>query len=238
MANLLKKVYSNILEEIQKRGHEVGIHGRWHEYLSKYTMKEQRILINDMVEDFHCQTYGANFIGRMNRDTLSALIENEIKYFVYPMINNYKFFRYSKLPTDPFLVSLEDESILMFPVSVETYNRPWISIKSMIDSAFSGSLNSNKHLTILLHPFRDGNLQHINVTERLLRYLVKEKELRGVAIKDILLNYETRANVCKICEADSLGSDRFTMRTKDLIYAIPENLMMLWRTIKKDHAVW
>lgn len=237
--NLMKKVYSDILKEVQERGHEIGVHGRWHEYLSKYNMEEQRILIKSMVEDFSCQIYGANFMGRMNRDTIPALIENEIKYFVYPMINYYKFLCYAKLPTNPFLVSSEGREIWMFPVSVETYNSPWVSIKNMIDSAFSESLKSNRHLTILLHPFRDGNLQHINVTERLLRYLVNEKRLRGVAVKDILLNHKTHVNVCKINRIDSIRLSQFIPRTKeDFICMIPENLMMLWRIIKKGHTIW
>jgi len=241
VTNVVKKVYSNILEEIQRRRHEVGIHGKWHEYLSKYDMEEQRILIKSMVKDLGCQIYGANFMGRMNQDTIHALIENEIEYFVHPMINYYRFFCYEKLPTNPFLVSSEDEEIWMFPVSVETYNRPWLSIKNMINSAFLENLKSIRHVTILLHPFRDGNIQHINVTEILLRYLVYKKGLKGVPIKDILLNHKTHANVCKIKinKIDSLRESRFIPRTKeDFICMIPENLMMLWRIIKKDHAVW
>jgi peptidoglycan/xylan/chitin deacetylase (PgdA/CDA1 family) len=239
MTNLMKKVYSNVLEEIQKRGHEVGIHGRWHEYLPKYTLEEQRILIKGMVDDFHCQIPGANFIGRMNRNTLRALIENGIEYFVYPMINYYKFFCYPKLPMTPFLVSVEDEEILMLPVSVETYGRPWISIKNMVDSAFSESLKINGHLTILLHPFVDGNLQHIKATERLLKYLVEEKKLKGIAVKNALPNDKMRTNVCRLDTANSLRLSQFIPRTKeDLIGALPENLMAFWRIIKKDRTMW
>ena len=94
-------IYSNILEVIRRLGHEVGLHGMWHEYLSDLNKEAQRELIKAMINDFEGEVLGANFIGRMNEDTLRALVENGIKYFVHPLIQSYNFTGYLKLPTTP-----------------------------------------------------------------------------------------------------------------------------------------
>ena len=240
VTNLMKKVYSNILEEIHAQGHDIGLHGRWHEYLSEYEQEEQMRLIKDMIENFGYQIQGANFIGRMNEDTVHALVENGIKYFVFPLINYYGFFCYPKLQTNPFLVSAENEEIGMIPISVETYGNPWFSIKNMIISAFKESLRSNKHITILCHPFRDGNLQHIEITERLLKYLVIEKGMKARVIKDLPLSHERRIEVEEIDNVNpKIKLKDLIPRTKqDYFGMIPENLMTMYRLIKKGHTIW
>jgi peptidoglycan/xylan/chitin deacetylase (PgdA/CDA1 family) len=239
VTNLMKKVYSNIVEEIHAQGHEIGLHGRWHEYLSNYSEKEQSKLIKEIIEDFGYQIHGANFIGRMNKDTIYALIENGINYFVFPLINYYRFFCYPKLPTNPFLVS-DNGEIWMVPICVETYGSPWFSIKNMINSAFRESLKSNKHITILCHPFRDGNMQHIAVTEKLLKYLVLEKEAKQIVIKDLPLSHERHVEVNEIDKINpKIRLSELIPRTKqDYMGMIPEDLMMVYRLIKREHTIW
>jgi len=240
VTNLMKKVYSNIVEEIHAQGHEIGLHGRWHEYLSTYSEKEQSKLIKEMIADFGYPVHGANFIGRMNKDTIYALIENGINYFVFPLINYYRFFCYPKLPTNPFLVSSENGDIWMVPICVETYGSPWFSIENMIDSAFRESLKSNKHITILCHPFRDGNEQHIAVTEKLLRYLVLEKEAKQIVIKDLPLSHERHVEVNEMDKTTpKIRLSELIPRTKqDYMGIIPEDLMMAYRLIKRGHTIW
>ena len=240
VTNLMKKVYSNIVEEIHAQGHEIGLHGRWHEYLSNYSEKEQSKLIKEMIEDFGYQIHGANFIGRMNKDTVHALIENGINYFVFPLINYYRLFCYPKLPTNPFLVSSENGEIWMIPICVETYGSLWFSIENMIDSAFRESLKSNKHITILCHPFRDGNEQHIAVTEKLLRYLVLEKEAKQIVIKDLPLSHERHVEVNEMDKTTpKIRLSELIPRTKqDYMGIIPEDLMMIYRLIKRGHIIW
>lgn len=198
-----------------------------------------------MVKDFGCKIAGANFIGRMNDDTVYALIENRIKYFVFPLINHYRLLCYPKLPTNPFLVSSENGEIWMIPISVETYGKPWFSIKNMIDSAFRESLKSNRHITILCHPFRDGNLQHIKVTEKLLRYLVIEKKLKPILLRDLIMSYESqqikaeKIDVDRINKIDRVKLKQLIPRTReDYIGMIPENLMMVYRLIRRGRTIW
>lgn len=240
VTNLMKKVYSNIVEEIQAQGHDIGLHGKWHEYISNHGEEEQTKLINEMIDDFGYNIHGSNFIGRMNEDTVHALIKNRTKYFVYPLINYYLFFSYPKRPTNPLLVSTGNEEILMIPISVETYGSPWFSIKSMVESAYSESLKGNKHITILCHPFRDGNLQHIEVTEKLLRYLVIEKEMKPIIIKDLSMSCERRIELNEIDNINAkIKLNDLIPRTKQDFYGlIPQNLMMVYRMIRRGHTVW
>lgn len=255
ITNLMKNIYPNILAEISFRGHEIGIHGWHHEYLSNLNTEEQRKSIEGMRSDFDYPITGANFIGRMDGNTVRVLIANGVEYFVQPLINDYKLFSYPKLPTNPFLISYENGEILMIPISVETYGRPWFSIKNMIDSAilvwegFNPSHTEvNNHITILMHPFRDGNTQHIAVTEELLRHLVITKRFKPLLLKD---NFHTaqRYRDQEVAPTRFIPDlpfnsglrpgSRLLPRTKqDYIGILPENLMQIYRRIRKKNTLW
>lgn len=240
ITNLMKTIYSNIVEDLTSQGHEIGLHGRWHEYLSKYSKKDQTELIKEMVNDFGLRVYGANFIGRMNEDTIHGLIENQIKYFVFPAINCFRFLCYPKLPTNPYLISTEKGKIWMLPISVETYGNPWSSIRNMIDSAYLESLKSNHHITILCHPFRDGNLQNIEITEKLIRYLIINKKLKSVVAKDLPIEREKAIDISQIGNISlKLGIRDLIPQTKqDYISIMPQNCIMIYKMIRRNYTVW
>ena len=101
-------------------------------------------------------------------------------------------------------------------------------------------MKSNKHITILCHPFRDGNLQHIKVTGRLLEYLVIEKKFNPITLKDLPHDHERRL---KTNEIDTINHDiklnRLVPRNKrDCISIVPQNLMTIYRLMKKGHTTW
>lgn len=237
VTNLMKKVYPNVIDKITEQGHEIGLHGRWHEYLSKSNSDEQVELIKNMVDDFGYPIHGANFIGRMNGDTVHALTESEIKYFVYPLMNYYRFLCYPKLPTNPFLVSSENGEILMIPISLETYGCLWFSIKNMIDSAYRESLKTDGHITILCHPFRDGNLQHLGTTEKLIKHL-RTKKMYPVLLEEAA-KLEDKKYIKKVKGMD-LGIDKTIIpkTKKDVIGFLPENLIMMYKILKRGKTVW
>jgi len=171
VTNLVEKVYPGLLGKLE--GHEVGLHGRWHEYLSGLSEDEQEAAIRAMAADLGTGVNGANFIGRMDENTVPALVKSGLPYFVYPLINYYWLFSYPKLPTAPSLVCTAQGDIWALPVSVETYGSPWFAIRNMVDSAIAqGEMCGFPHISILCHPFRDGNLQHVGTTEKLLQHLV------------------------------------------------------------------
>jgi len=241
VTNLMKKIYPNIVDNLSAEGHEIGLHGRWHEHLSRYNKDEQIILIEDMKKDFRVDIYSANFIGRSNEDTIHALIKNEIKYFYFPAINYYRFFCYPKISTAPFSISTKgDGSIWMIPISVETYGLPWFSTKNMIDSAYNESLKSNRHITILCHPFRDGNLQHIESTKKMIKYLIIDKKLKPVIVKDLALCGEEYVDPNKIHNLVPRMElkDLLPKTRHDYIGIIPENFIMLNKIIMKKYTLW
>jgi peptidoglycan/xylan/chitin deacetylase (PgdA/CDA1 family) len=248
VTNLIKKVYANVLEEISRGRHEIGIHGRWHEYLCNFDAEKQQELINKMKDDFGHQVYGANFIGRMNQNTLLALVKCGVEYCVYPQINYYRPFSYPKMPLNPYLINFTQGNLWMLPVSVETYNLPWLSIKNMIDSNISSSRNMHiQHISILLHPFRDGNLQHIHTTEKLIRYLSLERKLTAITLKEFAdkaslhnINYK----VAKIDQVETLSEYKpwrkiLLPRTKhDLLGFWIENPLLAYRLMREGRATF
>jgi len=240
ITNLMKKVYRNVLEEIRGRGHEVGIHGLYHEYLSSFNERVQEMLIRIMISDFGGQVHGANFIGRMNKDTLQALVNNKIKYFVYPLINYYHLFSYQKLPITPSLVNISNKKIWMFPISVETYDSPLLSVKNMVDSAIlQGEKSKFFHFSILCHDFRDGNLAHIKTTEKLIYYLI-QKGLEPITLKELLGRLPTNESFRTLSVEELFNLRRVKisppMTKQDFLGFIPENLISLYKLIRRGHT--
>jgi len=240
--NLIKKVYANVLKELRRQGHEVGIHGLWHEYLSDLTLDRQRESVRKMKQDFESRVSGANFLSRMNMDTIQALADQDIRYFVHPATNYYRYVSYPKPTSMPSLVHLANRTIWMLPVCVETYDRPWYSIKNMVDSALL-DCKSNRffHISILCHPFRDGNLAHINTTKRLMRYLVDDRRLEPITLEELASSLiESDISFPEISREDVFQSkSRFSPpKTRhDVLGFIPENLVRVWSIVRKGHGI-
>ncbi len=192
--NFVQEVYRNVLDVLLRRGHEVGLHGLYHEYLAGRTRDQQVAMIGQMKAGFGASAAvsGANFIGRMDRDTVEAMIANGLRYFVVFMEHRYAPFSYRKMPLRPFLTWSPRGTIWMVPISVETYNRPWTAIRNMIDSArLAGRTEGWPHINILLHPFRDGSLRHIGDLEKLLKYLQGKHGYRGVPLSRVVQRLPT-----------------------------------------------
>jgi len=244
VTNLMVKVYPNILKTIQEQGHEVGLHGLWHEYLSGLGREEQKNQLRSMMADFSRQIHGVNFVGRMDETTMFSLVESGFRYFVYPSVNRYFLLGYPRLLTMPSLIKFPEGTIWAFPICVETYGSPWFSIKNMVDSAISRSMKCElSHISILCHPFRDGNLQHIHMTEKLLRHLAS----RGLGARTLaetanqLGNGRTSLSVaCLPRDASGFAATRFSLpRTgRDLLYFLPENLTTAYRIARRHHTLF
>ena len=185
--NFIPEMYTNALDIVAGRGHEVGLHGLFHEYMSGEPLDRQTESIRQMKVDFERTTKvtGANFIGRTDADTVSAMIANGLDYFVLFMEHRYSPFSYRKMPLQPMRVWSPQGGIWLMPISVETNNRPWFTVKNVLDSAIAaGRVESWPHVNILMHPFRDGSLSHIGDVERLLEHLQGKLGYRGVPIAD------------------------------------------------------
>lgn len=244
VTNITKRVYSNVDELITKQGHELGLHGLWHEYLSDLDSKSQTSLIAKMAKGFGAGFYGVNFIGRMNDYTLDALIENRSPYFVSSSVNYYRYSHYPKFCLSPKTFERNGGKILMLPIGVETYSFPWLSVKNMLDSAINQSKYDRfPHLSILCHPFRDGNLSNIAKTEKLLRYLTKEKGLTSITLKKLTdkiidnVNFQTESSLQSLSHSKSFASS-FPKTRQDFIGFIPENALKLYKLSKRHQTVF
>lgn len=188
VTNFIKEVYTDVLDVIVRRGHEVGLHGQYHEYLAGRPLDQQTDMISQMKCDFRSadSVKGGNFIYRMDADTVNAMITTGLDYFVVFMEHNYSPFAYRKMPLQPLLVRSPQGTIWMVPISVETNNRPWFAVRRMIDSALiAGRMQCWPHVCMLLHPFRDGSLRHISDLEKLLKYM-QRVDYRAMSIAEVV----------------------------------------------------
>ena len=185
--NFVRTIYRDVIEILAKSGHEVGLHGEYHEYLTGRPFDLQIQMIERMKADFgpHASIDGANFIGRMDETTPAALAANEVKYFVHFLEHRYTPFHYQKLPLRPLPYWSPSGMVWMVPVSVETNNRPWITVKNTLDSSMvAGDQSGYRHVNVLMHPFRDGALRHLKELEKTIQYTVRELGCQPVTVAE------------------------------------------------------
>ena len=178
MTNLVRQIYPEIAAHVVSEGHEIGLHGEYHEFLQEKTKDEQAQKISRMISDIGKITnvHGANFIGRFDEGTLNGMIDNNLEYFVFDAIKKYRYFGYRTAATEPLITkqSHSGRSILAIPIDVETYNYPLGLVKKMVQTSIAQKEKNNstgQHITILMHPFRDGSLNHIKDTEQLIEFI-------------------------------------------------------------------
>jgi peptidoglycan/xylan/chitin deacetylase (PgdA/CDA1 family) len=235
ITNLMKEIYPNIVDILVENGHLVGIHGRWHENLVLYNFNEQSRAIKSMIHHFGTKAICANFIGRMNDNTTRACIENDIKYVMYPAINYFRWISYPKKGSEIYSLKEDDKQLLFIPFNVETYGRTWFSVKNMIDNTIRENKESTNKITILMHPFRDGNLQHIDTTKNILEYLVKTKNLSSTLLSEF---DEPPNKIREITNITQIFKDLnhkkhnyFPLFREDIQGIIPENYWKLYKLI-------
>jgi len=189
VTNLMTEIYKDLIPALHAHGHEIGLHGLYHEYLSTRDQAGQRTFVEQMQAGFGgVPVRGVNFIGRMNEDTLSCLPKCGIRYFVQDLIHDYIPFRFLTFPTRVTLMAAGEGKISRVPISVETYGRPWRLVKGMLDSALQeAKREGTNHVSILMHPFRDGSRRHIGSLEKMLKYL-SGRRMRGISLKDWALD--------------------------------------------------
>lgn len=199
--NFVQDVYHNLSAIVHRHGHEIGLHGLYHEYMSGRSFEDQTAAIAQMKLGFSetAPIQGANFIFRKDTTTIDAMIANDIRYFVVFMQHTYTPFRFHPMPVRPMLLTTSRGSMWMVPVSVETYNRPWFAVRNMIESALlEAEAEGWNHINILLHPFRDGHGSHLLNMERLLHYMCNERGYRCISVADSLQSLPDSPPSCYI----------------------------------------
>lgn len=187
VTGIIAELYPTILERLHTGGHEIGIHGAVHEFLSGRSPAEQADRIRghkNTVERFE-PIRGANYIFRMDAATPRALKDAGLEYFV--LFRKHTFYRSRFMDASCRVRNVRTNSgdIAMIPVPVETYSGDEAAIKAMIDSALR-TIRREKGgvLSVLMHPFKDGMERRMPLTVRILDYLCEDLRLTPVPLAE------------------------------------------------------
>ncbi|MCQ3932972.1 MAG: hypothetical protein DPW16_21185 [Chloroflexi bacterium] len=184
----VQDVYPKILPVIAERGHEIGIHGPHHEWMAGLPADEQRRRLTAHVEQFrqYYPVVGANFIFRTDAHTIPILVDLGMRYCTAFALHHYKPMAYRQVNTQPVPIVTDKGGIWMVPVPAETYDWPWFGTRLAIDSALVRSKREmgQPHVSVLMHPFRDGSKTHLKQLEAMLEYLTQKRQLKAVTLEE------------------------------------------------------
>lgn len=181
-------LYPEVLERIVAGGHEVGAHGSMHEFLQGRPFEDQLERIKDNVNALAAfgPMSGANFIYRMDEVSPRALVAAGIKYFV--LFRQHSYYRSRFIPASclPRAFRTSAGDITMIPVAAETYAGNYRIIKGMIDSAWKTAVREGvNHISVLMHPFKDGRLDRLPLTRQVVKYLTEDLQLSAVQLNSL-----------------------------------------------------
>jgi peptidoglycan/xylan/chitin deacetylase (PgdA/CDA1 family) len=188
VTGFIAEVFPSLVRRICQGGHELGVHGSVHEFLQGRSLEEQEKRVRGQVALLAAQgpVHGANFIFRMDDLSPEALARCALKYFV--LFRKHLFQRTRFIPASgrlrPFRAPSGD--LTMIPIGVETYGLSWHEIRASVNSAWKTAVREGlRHVTVLLHPFKDGTIARIHQTGRLIQYMLVELGLQAVPLAEI-----------------------------------------------------
>jgi peptidoglycan/xylan/chitin deacetylase (PgdA/CDA1 family) len=179
-------IYTNLIGHLLNQGHEVGIHGLYHEYLTGLPFSRQKNHIARIRDELGVPIKGANFIGRMDNTTVQALADNKIEYFVYPAINIYRYFAYTRGLPPPMRIKSQTGCIYALPITMETYGLPLFSVYNIAKTLCAAAKRSAfNHISVLCHPFRDGSIKRISSLIKLTK-LFTDNNREAVTLTELI----------------------------------------------------
>jgi len=187
VTGFIASLYPGAIERLAAAGHEIAIHGTMHEFFTGKNLEDQVHRLSDHLGQMSkfSPIKGANLIYRMDPITVHAMAVTGISYFVLFRKHIFYRSRYLRPSTKPRRIrtSLSQDDLTMFPISVETYQGNFRQIKASTESAWGMALEEEtRHISILLHPFKDGSLKRMNLTRELVQYLVNGLGLTSVTL--------------------------------------------------------
>lgn len=244
ITNLIHRIYPNLISSLIEAGHEIGIHGLYHEFLCTRKFEEQSEIIKEMIDDLQVKISGSNFIGRMDQNTMEALSQNGIRYFTYDSIAHHRRLGYAKGSLLPSLQKTTFGDIWAIPVTVSTYSNPFFTIRNMVTTSIrQGKRQNYTHFNIICHPFRDGNLKNLRISEQLMEYL-SNLGYQGVTIKQHLKNLRIPEHDKTYCsESTNILNPKHKMlvmpsTTEDFCGIFFENILAVYKLIRRGRNVY
>ncbi len=181
-------LYPEVLERTVAGGHEVGAHGSMHEFLQGRPFEDQvgRIRDNVIALTSFGPVSGANFIYRMDEVSPRAMVAAGLKYFVLFRQHAYYRSRFIPASCSPRTFRTSAGDITMIPVAAETYAGNYRIIKGMIDTAWKTAVREGvNHISVLMHPFKDGRLDRLPLTRQVVKYLTEDLQLRAAPLNSL-----------------------------------------------------
>jgi peptidoglycan/xylan/chitin deacetylase (PgdA/CDA1 family) len=222
ITGFIADIYPSLLRRIADGGHEIGLHGSMHEFFQKRPLDEQISRLRAHADELrnYSNIQGVNLIFRMDEASPEAIRQSGLKYFV--LFRKHLYYRTRYIPASgrarPFRTSAGD--LYFIPIGVETYEKPFYEIDAMIRSARrTASAEGHNHVSILMHPFKDGALQRIETVRKLIKKLMHDLKLRPIKLHEIPEPHHAPAEATKIfyrwdeCEADG-SPESFPERTR------------------------
>lgn len=194
-------LYPELLERIAAGGHEVGAHGSMHEFLRGRNFEDQLGRISENVRSlarFGTVT-GANFLYRMDEVSPRAMVAAGLKYVV--LFRQHAFYRSRFIPAScvPRALRTSAGDITMIPISAETYAGDYRNIKGMIDSSWKTAVREGvNHISVLMHPFKDGCMDRLPLTKQILKHLTEDLQLQGAPLNSLPLPESVDENALRV----------------------------------------
>jgi peptidoglycan/xylan/chitin deacetylase (PgdA/CDA1 family) len=192
--------YPELIERLRKGGHEIALHGPFHEFLSGMNLKAQTDCLLDQQKSLgSANITGANFIYRMDNNSPTAMAQAGLNYFVLFRKSVFYRTRFLEISTKIRTIKTNSQPINMIPIGIETYAVPKIELKGTIDTSFRiAQKEQTRHITILMHPFKDGMLSRLPQLKWLIHYVKEELQLRSVTLNQLPSqpNLYEKTNTC------------------------------------------
>lgn len=182
------EIYPGLIERISRGGHEIAIHGVMHECLQGRALDEQVELIRRGARALHGYgpITGANYIFRMDRHSPEAMLRAGLTYLVLFRKALYHRTRFMEQSSRVRSLRTASGDLALVPVGVETYGMNRSMVKATIDNAWRSSIAEDvRHVSVLMHPFKDGSRERLKSTEWVIRYLTEHLGLTSVPVADV-----------------------------------------------------
>ncbi len=188
VTGFMERFFPTLMERIAAGGHEIGAHGGVHEFLQGRSLADQTARLTEQKTRLgrYAPVYGANFIYRMDNQSPEAMAAAGLQYFT--LFRKRVFYRTRFLPASGRIRSFRTGAgdLSMMPVGVETYGLPWAEIQGSLDAFLKQARHGgSNHVSILMHPFKDGAEANLPITERLLRYTLHTMGLASIPLSDV-----------------------------------------------------
>ncbi len=187
VTGFIASIYPEVIQRLVAAGHEIALHGNMHEFFTGRSYEDQLHRLSHHLEQMGSFTpiRGANLIYRMDSVTVRAMAAVGISYFVLFRKHHFYRSRYLRPSTRPRRMRTDEsrEDLILFPVSAETYQGDFREIKAATESAWATALKEGtRHVSILMHPFKDGSLKRMDLTRGIVQYLSKGLGLTSVTL--------------------------------------------------------